>query len=329
LRLLAASAAVMLIASAGAAFGQGKPVKFRVAISQSAAQAPVWLADAWGLYKKQGLDVELLNFRNPADMISAGVTGAANLIASGIEQPAVLAERGLPPWRDIIAIYGASSFSIVVQPDSKVAIGDFKAFKGGKFGMSGFGRPAHMVAKALLKEAGLDADNDVTYVEIPPGPEGVAAWERKIADVAVVNEPVTSSLLIRKSAKMFLDLREGKHGALSQVPQATVMAPLSLIKSERQALDKLVTATCQASKRGRENPDDAAKALAERWGSETGADPQIARAGTVASAKAWKSEIPEAPTMAWLQLLVDAKILKALPKFHDVVDTSFTKLWSC
>lgn len=316
-------------------FGMGSvsaaqpPVKLRVAITQSAAQGVVWLADIYGLYKEQGLDVELVNFRNPSDMISAGVSGAVNLISSGVEQPALLAERGVAPWRDIVASLGASAFSIVIQPDRNITPGDFKALKGMKFGMSGLGRPGHSVAKSLLKDAGLDPDNDVTYVEIPPGPQGVVAWERKIADVSVVNEPVTSALMARKTAKMFVDLREGKHGALSQVAQSTVLAPVSLIKSERQALERFVTANCRAAKRGRENPEEAAKLLAARWGSDTGADPEIVKAGILATAKAWKTEIPEAPTVAWLKLLVDAKTLKGMHKFTDVVDTSFRKLWSC
>jgi ABC-type nitrate/sulfonate/bicarbonate transport system substrate-binding protein len=321
-------AALML--GSGAVHGQTSPLKLKVATSQTGAQATVWLADIYGYYKQQGLDVEVINFRNPADMIPAGISGAVNLINSGIEQPALLAQRGgVAPWRGMVATYGASAFSIVIQPSLNIKPGDFKALKGLKFGMSGFGRPGHSVAKSLLKDAGLDPENDVTYVEIPPGPEGIVAWERRIADVSVVNEPVTSALMARKTAKMFVDLREGKNGALSQVSQSVVLAPVSLINSERSALERFVSANCQAAKRGRQNPEEAARLLSERWGSNTAADPEVIKAGIVASAKAWKSEIPEASTIAWFKLLVDSKSLKAVPKFTDVVDTSFSKFWTC
>lgn len=320
--------AVVALAS-GAAFAQSSPLKIKVATSQTGAQATLWLADIYGLFKQQGLDVEIINFRNPADMIPAGVSGAVNMISSGVEQPALLAQRNVAPWRNIVATYGASAFSVVMQPDLNIKPGDFKALKGLKVGVPGLGRPAHSVAKALLKEAGLDPDNDVTYVEQPPGPEGVTAWERKIADVAVTNEPVTSGLLLRKSAKMFVDLRAGKNGAISQVPQATILVPLSLINSNRGELEKFATAICLATKRAVQNPEAAANLLAERYGANTGADASIVKAGILASAIAWKTDIPEGPTNAWLKVLVDAGILKAMPKFNEVVDTSFSKSWHC
>ena len=320
--------AIIMVLS-GAAYGQASSLKLKVATSQTGAQATVWLADIYGFYKQQGLDVEIINFRNPADMIPAGISGAVNLINSGVEQPALLAQRGVAPWRGIVASYGASAFSIVIQPTLNIKPGDFKALKGLRMGVSGLGRPAHSVAKALLREAGLDPENDVTYVEQPPGPEGITAWERKLADVAVVNEPVTSGLMLRKTAKMFVDLREGKNGPVSQVAQAAVIAPVSLISSNRSELDRFVTAICLATKRAVQNPDEAARLLAERWGSDTGADAVIVKAGVVASAVAWKTEIPEVPTNAWLKLLVDSQILKVQPKFNEVVDTSFSKGWRC
>jgi NitT/TauT family transport system substrate-binding protein len=311
------------------ASAESAPVKLTIAIGRSGPQAVVWLAEIYGLYKQQGLDVEITDFRNASDTVAAGASGAVNVIASGIETPAILTQRGLAPWRNIVAIYGTSAFSIVAQPDLKIVPGDLKALKGLRIGVSGLGRPSYAVGVFFLRQAGLDPDNDVTFVEQPPGPEGVVAWDRRIADVAVVNEPVTSALLLRKSAKMFLDLRQGKNGPISQAPQAAVQVPLSLIRNNRAELERFVTAVCLATKRAVQNPKEAAQLLAQRWGSDAGGDADVVKAGIIASAVGWKNEIPREPTMAWFDLLTNMKILNKLPAFDDVVDVSFSKGWHC
>jgi ABC-type nitrate/sulfonate/bicarbonate transport system substrate-binding protein len=273
----------------------------------------------------------VVNFRNSADMIPAGISGAVNLINSGVEQPELLTQRGgVPPWRGIVATYGASAFSIVAQPRlTNLVPNDFKQFKGMKVGIPGFGRPAHSLIKAFLKEAGLDPDNDVSYVEQPPGPEGIASWERGLADIAVTNEPVTSALMVKKTARMFIDLREGKHGPASTVPQAIVLAPVSLINSNRGELERFALSICQTAKRALSNIDVAANAAAERFGANTGADAAIVKTGLVASAVAWKPDVPEVPTMAWIKLLQDSGIIKIQPRFNEIIDTSFSKNWRC
>lgn len=319
-----------LCASSTASLAQAKPLKLRIGVTQTAATAPATLAEIYGTYKEQGLDVEVVSFRGAVELISAGVGGSLNLMATGVEQPAFLAARKAEPWKDIVAILGRSAFSIVVQPDKKITPGDFKAIKGWTMGIPGLGRPAHSVVKSLLKDAGLNPETDVTYVEQPSGPPGIVAWEQKRADIAVVNEPVTSTLLERKTAKMFVDLRAGKHGPLSLVPQATVLAPVALIKSERATLERFVTAICKAAKRGRENPKEAATLLAQKWGAETkGTEADALVAGIVATAPAWTVEIPRAPVEAWFKVLVEANALKQMPKYEEVVDTSFSRFWSC
>src|SRR5260370_880056 len=138
------------------AYAESAPVKLNIAIGHSGPQAVVWLADIYGLYKQQGLDVEITDFRNASDTVAAGASGAVNVIASGIETPAILTQRGLAPWRSIVAIYGASAFSIVAQPDLKIVPGDLKALKGLRIGVSGLGRPSYAVGVFFLRQAGLD-----------------------------------------------------------------------------------------------------------------------------------------------------------------------------
>lgn len=328
-RLGALALAALLALAAPQSHAQSKLTKVRIGTTQTAAVAPAWLAEIYGTYKEQGVEVELINFRGAVELISAGVGGSLELMATGVEQPALLAERGAEPWRDIVALLGSSAFSIVVQPSSKIKAGDFAATKGMRWGIPGLGRPSHSIVKVLLKEAGLDPENDVNYVDQPSGPEGIIAWERQRSDIAIVNEPVTSSLISRGSARMFVDLREGRHGAISQVPQATLLAPLRLIKNERAVMDRVVRAVCLAAKRGRQNPDEAARLLAVRWGAEKGADVEILRSGIIKAAPAWTPQLPEGPVNAWFKVLVEAKALKQVPRYGDVVDTSFSKLWEC
>ena len=324
---LLSTAALAAATLAGPAQAQTKT--YKIGVTQTAAVAPAWLADIYGYYKDAGIDAELVNFRSPTELVPAGLSGALTLMTVGVENPAILAERGTAPWRNIAALLGASAFSIVARPDIMATPGDMKALKGKTVATPGIGRPAAYVLKSLLKEAGLDAENDVTYVEQPPGPEGVAVWEQRKPDFAIVNEPVTSAILARGTAKMFLDLRAGKNGPVSQVPQATITAPAALIASDRANIVKIVGAICKAAKRGRDNPQEAADMLAKRWGADTGADAAVVKAGIIATAPAWTANVAEAPTNAWLNILVGAKVLKSVPKFGDIVETSLAPDWKC
>src|SRR5260370_42607347 len=85
------------------AYAESAPVKLNIAIGRSGPQAVVWLAEIYGLYKQQGLDVEITAFPNARDTVAAGASGAANGIARGIETPAILTHRGLLPSRSISA----------------------------------------------------------------------------------------------------------------------------------------------------------------------------------------------------------------------------------
>lgn len=328
-------AALLLAGVAAMALAQPastqKPRQLKVGAVPAGALGLVFLADIYGYYREEGLDVEVITFRAGADVITAGMSGSLDIITGGVEHPATLFERGAPPWKSIAGLLSTSPFSIVSRTGVDIKPADFAALKGRRIGTPGVGRSAHMVISALLKEAGLDAAKDVTFFEIPSGAPGVSAFERSGVDAAIVNEPVTSALLARNAARMFADLSTGKFGPVSTFPQAVAIASQRLIDLDRPSLERFVRAVCRAGKRGSANAEEAADLLVRRFGgASTPAAAEELKVGLRKFASGWGNiELPAAPIEAWFKVLVENGALKKPTSYDSVVDAKFRGQWKC
>lgn len=146
--------------------------------------AMVVLASEMGYYEEEGLNV---TFENVADL-NAGLTaielGKVDILPMGVIPTITFASQG----SDLV-IYGgtiAEGSQAVVTEENKDTIKDITDFAGKKIACV---RPetGHMIAESLMRDAGIDVDNDVEFIEMDGFQSVIEAVMKGQVDVGFVN----------------------------------------------------------------------------------------------------------------------------------------------
>src|SRR5262249_26435228 len=162
---VAALLAALLTASAAAA----EPLRIAYT-SIGIIFAPLWTTQAAGLFKKYGLDVELLYIGGGPPSLQALLAGDVKIsfTAAGAAVAADLAgsERGL---------LGTACGTPPVESWGAPSIKTPEALKGTRMGVTRIGSTSDFVGRYVLKKWGLKPGADVSMVQAGAGPEVFAA----------------------------------------------------------------------------------------------------------------------------------------------------------
>ena len=157
----------------------------------SVDQLPAYVAYETGIFRQNGLDVQLIYFSGGATRIAALVSGDAP-ITQGSGPAAVTSNlRG----SDAVIIAGGVvtlDFWLMSRPDIKTA----QQLKGGTIGISRFGGVNDSILRFLLPKLGLTLGKDVTVRQVGGLPERLAALESGQIQASIFNPPV--SLIAQK-----------------------------------------------------------------------------------------------------------------------------------
>jgi NitT/TauT family transport system substrate-binding protein len=169
---------LILVAGAGAQTVQ----KIRIGYpSISSRQAQLWLAKDEGLFRKYGLDVELIFLRGGQVAIQALTGGDPPLVTIGNVIIANLQGHDIVLVGSVENSYDQSVFA---RPGSFTQM---EQLKGKRFGISGFGSATHNAALILFKRYNLEPNKDVVFVPTGTGPERLAAMSAARIDATFFN----------------------------------------------------------------------------------------------------------------------------------------------
>lgn len=171
---------VTLAMSSGA--GAQTLQKIRVGYpSISSRQAQLWIAKDEGIFRKYGLDVELIFLRGGQVAIQA-LTGGdppivtiGNVIIANLQGHDIVLVGSVENSYDQSVMTRAGTISRVEQ------------LKGKRFGISGFGSATHTAALILFKKFNLEPNKEVTFVPTGTGPERLAAMSTGRIDATFFN----------------------------------------------------------------------------------------------------------------------------------------------
>jgi NitT/TauT family transport system substrate-binding protein len=160
---------------------QAQPLrKMRIGYpSISSRQAQLWVAKDEGLFRKHGLDVELIFLRGGQVAIQALTGGDPPLVTIGNVIIANLQGHDIVLVGSVENSYDQSVFA---RPGTMTRM---EQLKGKRFGISGFGSATHNAALILFKKFNLDPTKDVAFV--PTGPERLAAMSTARIDATFFN----------------------------------------------------------------------------------------------------------------------------------------------
>lgn len=170
------------------AWGQGQLEKIRVAYTViSPTQINVWTPQETGLYRKYGLDVELVLLVGAPLAVAAMVAGETPIIHTGAS--AVITSN-LSGSGAVLVAGSVNRFPYVLFVTDQVK--KVEDLKGKKFGVSRIGSADHAAAATVLeKNYGLNPDSDIAWVQIGSVPSRLAAMQANVIQATLLQVPET------------------------------------------------------------------------------------------------------------------------------------------
>jgi NitT/TauT family transport system substrate-binding protein len=254
--------AVKIILAALAAFAIAGPAsaqeKFKVGYLRVMDDAQAILAQEAGLYKKHGLDVELIEFKSGTDLIKAIVGGQLDSGVLGFSNAIAWASKGA----DLKVVGGAQNGYHAMLVRDETGINDIAGLKGKTLASQAEGSTADTVLKGVVfKQAGLGPD-DVNVMGVSPQ-VAVQALAAKRVDAAFLFEPQASIAKLIAPVKQIYEI-----GEVWPFPCMVVITSGDTLKKRKDAMWKSLDAQKEAIDMLENRPAEAAKYLAAQFISE-------------------------------------------------------------
>lgn len=145
---------------------------------------PAWMAKEAGLFRKNGLDVQIVYFRGGT--ITAMALVARETPISQVSGPPIVS--AVLKGADAVVIAGGnvvSEYWLMSRPEIKTA----EQLKGGSLAIATFGGQADAISRIALQRLGLTPGKDVAIVQIGTVPERLSALDKGRVQAAMLNPP--------------------------------------------------------------------------------------------------------------------------------------------
>jgi NitT/TauT family transport system substrate-binding protein len=245
-------ALLLLVALLGFA-ARPQPSDARIIVGLSSVNVaflPVYVSEAKGFFKDEGLDVLLVLFNAGATNLQALIGGDVQIMGSAFVETIGGRAAGVD-IKNFWGICNIMPFQLYSQPDFK----SMKQAKGKRFAISRFGSLTDFLTRATLRHFGVDA-KEVTILQIGSTPARFAALSAKSVDASIVWFPVTEIAKAQGYTKL-LDLKE----VFPEWPYETFAARESYLAREKDQVVKFLRAYQRGVKHTVENKAEAVKIM--------------------------------------------------------------------
>ena len=258
-----AAAGALLLAMSGASIAQDKAIPLKVGTLKQGSLTNVWAAKQAGLFAKNGLDVELIEFRNGNEAIAAQRGGNVDLVLTIPGTAMVARERGF----DLLLVIGNENSqaqapdtgSIVVRKDSTIQ--SLKDLKGKTIAISGTHTQKTVAIQSLLKRNGVGPD-DFKFIEMPYASQ-VDALRGKQVEVVASLDPWTTLFRNSDFARILAyDYLE----SLPQQPIGGWYGRADFVAKNGEAMKRFAQTICDSADHMAADPQRARKYIADYTG---------------------------------------------------------------
>jgi len=167
---------------------------------------PTVLAEQLGEYKKEGIEIELVNFKGGSQALTAVIGGSADVVSGYYDHCVNLAAK--KQQLTAFVVYDRYPGLVLgVSPRHTNEIASVKDLAGKRVGVTAPGSSTDFFLKYLLAKNGVDPDA-VAVIGIGIDATAVAAMEQGIVDAAVMLDPTPTLLKAKFPAlKILSDVR--------------------------------------------------------------------------------------------------------------------------
>jgi NitT/TauT family transport system substrate-binding protein len=268
--------------------------------SASIAHLPVWVAKDVGYFAKRGLNVEPVQIRGGA-LITLGIM-SGQLQFSGAGAESVVAAR--IEGADIVLLACPSDLEpifLITRPEIKSPA----ELKGKASAVTRIGSSTHFYLRAALRLVGLDADKDMTILQLGAGPEMAAALESGRIAAAALNTRYALPFL-RRNWPVLVDLTKTD----LVYPSSCVTGSRSYVKAEPRVVEDFLAGYVAGIQLIKKDPGFAERSLI-KWTRET--DNYVVTKSIETHARIFKS-LPYVPDKGIENIIKDLASRRNVPK---------------
>ena len=153
--------------------------------SISGAQAVLWIAKETGIFRDNGLDVDLVYIGGGPRSMAALLSGQLQVIGTGGNALVAAHLNGAKDTVLIATTYNTLVFSLMTRANLK----DPKELKGKTFGVTGIGSLSDFTLRTLLRRWSLDPARDVVVRAMGGYPEILSGMQAGLLDGGIFSPP--------------------------------------------------------------------------------------------------------------------------------------------
>src|SRR3989441_12681575 len=197
---------------------------------------PIWTAMDAGIFKENGLDVDLQSIEGGSRGMAALLAGSIDIVSLGGAEclSATAAGAKITVTAILTPVF---PYHLMAAPEIKTAAD----LKGKKIGISSPGGSADIATRKALKALGLDPEKDVTLIALGSHAQRTAALFAGSIQAAVDDPPNTAELIDRGFHSVY-DLA----GQKLATAQTGVVAQTSFVSSKREAMQRWIDSLVEA-----------------------------------------------------------------------------------
>ena len=226
----------------------------RVAYSSiSGAMAPLWVANDYGFFRGQGLEVQLLYIGGGSVATQALLGGDVQFVRLGANAVIQASLRGANV-KMIANTINTLVFSLMSRPEIQSA----KDLKGKKVGVTRLGGSTDFALELALKKWGFRRGSDVAVIQTGGMPQLLGAITGGVVDAGVISPP-TNLTAAKLGLKELVDF--GDIGIV--YPNSPLATTQTYLEKNRSAALRFLRAYCEGIQRVRTNKDAAIKVLSK------------------------------------------------------------------
>ena len=248
---------LFLLALNGAALAQSAPERIRISYSSGGVTSiDLFIARDKKYFHDQKLNAELV--RMSANLaITAGISGEIDVLGS-IGSAIRSIQRGAP-LKVISVTLRRPLFFLVARPE----YGSIKDLRGKTMGIVTFGGSQHTTAKRMLALGGVNADKEVTAIQVGEESVLLQALTSNSIQVAAISPPY-AQIAKEKFNMKILETSTDKFASI----QNGAAVNLKTLRERPDFLKRFLRARAEANKFFMEREKEASELLATIWNSD-------------------------------------------------------------
>ncbi|MEZ2221574.1 ABC transporter substrate-binding protein [Rhizobium sp. RCC_161_2] len=259
---------------------------------------PLFVAADGGIFKEEGLDVELIKFKGGGAAMSGLVSKSVDICSCAVQNAINAKEKGAPV-KLIGAMIGQYASNIVVTEETANRIGltadmpmdkRLAALKGLRIAAAGSGGSADFLVRHLAAAARLSPESDMSLLYMNDSGAMLASFARNRIDGFALSSPASDIAVLDHKGKLLIDMSAGQYEPLAGYPSIAISAREEWLSQHRDLAVKFLRAIAKADNMIRKEPEKAKAAVRSRFESTPDAVFEAA----------WKSNLgtyPETPTL--------------------------------